>query len=486
MFALKLNSDATAAFRNVRVGQSLWVAITYVICARIGQMFAIDPANVTPVWIPSGILLAVALRLGPQIWPGIFLGAFTGNIWAYFSTDSLTRMLAAVASATLNGIGDVISIVVMAQLIVHLNRSNRILNSHQSLAIFIVFGAFVGPFISALFGATGLLWFGHIESEAYRTVMQTWLLGDSTGVIIFTPFLLSWLYPEEHFTRRTLFTLIVVTAYAMLITGVIFDILRLPKLAQYGLFLFLPALFYALIHLGQRLVFSVQVAALSLAVVATALNKGPFYQADPHSALIYLQLFAAIFSLVLFVFAILNMDKSRSSKLLQRRTLELEELYRKDALTKLWNRYRIKEFMDLEMIRYRRDKRPFGLLLLDIDDFKRINDEHGHLTGDKVLIELSQFVQSRIREVDFLGRWGGEEFIIIVSETSAEAILLLAEKLQTMIREHNFESIQPRLTVSIGVSLVNETDTELTLMDRVDSALYQAKNKGKDQVIFVE
>ncbi|MDX1473814.1 MAG: GGDEF domain-containing protein, partial [Reinekea sp.] len=115
-----------------------------------------------------------------------------------------------------------------------------------------------------------------------------------------------------------------------------------------------------------------------------------------------------------------------------------------------------------------------------------INDEHGHLTGDKVLIELSQFVQSRIREVDFLGRWGGEEFIIIVSETSAEAILLLAEKLQTVIREHNFESIQPRLTVSIGVSLVNETDTELTLMDRVDSALYQAKNKGKDQVIFVE
>ncbi|KZY67128.1 hypothetical protein A3738_05470 [Oleiphilus sp. HI0066] len=145
-----------AWLRDIRLSEVVVIATIYVVFARLGQTFAIEPSNVTPVWIPSGVLMAVALRYGPHIWPGVFLGAFLGNIWAYFSTKSFSTIFNAIASASMNGLGDVISIVVAAELIRHFARSEEILASQRTLAYYLFYGAILGPFASALFGSSGL------------------------------------------------------------------------------------------------------------------------------------------------------------------------------------------------------------------------------------------------------------------------------------------------------------------------------------------
>jgi diguanylate cyclase (GGDEF)-like protein len=465
---------------NIRLVEVVWVAVLYIVFARIGQLFAVSPGNVTPVWIPSGVMLALALKLGVRIWPGVFLGAFLGNIWAYFNTETWTACFSAIASATLNGLGDVLSTVLAAQLIVHFTQSNRIFQNEKTLVSFLILGVITGPLISAIFGVGGLYWFGHIDQSAVNTTFLTWWIGDGAGVVIFTPFLLSWLHDEKFFDRSTIGTMCFSIPYSLIIAAIIFDLLQFPLHVEYAFYILMPLLFAILFRYGQRQVFSVQTVVLSLAVVATSNGLGPFVSGTQLSSLLLLQVFAAIFSFVLFVIALFNLEKSRNEEILEKRTIELEELYRKDSLTNLWNRYRIKEFLDLELSRFRRESRPFGVLLMDIDDFKNINDEFGHLKGDEILTQLAELIKSHIRDIDFLGRWGGEEFIIIASDSNAETLLTFAEKLNQLVAKHDFTS-GIKITLSIGVTLVVKDDTELTLLDRADAGLYHSKRDGKNR-----
>ena len=481
--SLRLKFAQQRWLKDVRILEVIAVAAIYIACARLGQLFAIEPSNVTPVWIPSGVMLALALRFGPSIWPGVFFGAFFGNIWAYISFDSIEATLNAVASATMNGIGDVICVIVAAELIRHYAGTSRILKSHQSLLYFLGFGALLGPLCSALFGVGGLWLFGHISTSQFNHVFVTWLMGDSAGVLTFTPFLLSWLYPERHFGMHSLVALIAAAAYSLLVIAIVFDVIHFPGHIGYAIFLLLPMLFALLFRYGQRLIFTVQASVLSFAIVATWLSHGPFSSDVPWISLLQLQSFAAAFSIVLFMVAILNLEKTLNEAYLEKHAKELEELYRKDALTGLWNRYRIKEFIKIELERQKREMSPFAVLLIDIDDFKHVNDTLGHLEGDRILTELAALIRSSIREIDFAGRWGGEEFIVITSKTNQGALPIITAKLLQAVRLHDF-GLQKPLTVSIGSTISTIGDTELSVIDRADQALYRSKHGGKDTASF--
>ena len=481
--SLRFIFSVRRCLKDARILEVIAFASIYIACARLGQFFAIEPSNVTPVWIPSGVMLALALRFGPSIWPGVFLGAFIGNIWAYISFDSLTAFFSAVASASLNGIGDVICIVVAAELIRHYAKTSRILKSHQSLLYFLGFGALLGPLCSALFGVGGLWLFGHIDSSQFNHVFVTWLMGDSAGVLTFTPFLLSWLYPERHFGFNSLIVLVAGTGYSLLIIAIIFDVIHFPGHIDYTIFLLLPVLFALLFRYGQRFVFTIQASVLSFAIIATWLSYGPFSSDTPWISLLQLQSFAAAFSIVLFMVAILNLEKTLNEAYLEKHAKELEELYRKDALTGLWNRYRIKEFIKIELERQKRELNPFAVLLIDIDNFKHINDTRGHIEGDRILTELAKLIRSSIREVDFAGRWGGEEFIVMTSKTNQGALPVITANLLQAVRLYDFGLENP-LTVSIGGTISIIGDTELSVIDRADQALYKSKHNGKDTASF--
>jgi diguanylate cyclase (GGDEF)-like protein len=165
-----------------------------------------------------------------------------------------------------------------------------------------------------------------------------------------------------------------------------------------------------------------------------------------------------------------------------------EEIYRMtiiDGLTQIHNKRYLYEALEREVIRARRHTRDLSLLMFDIDYFKRINDQYGHLAGDHVLRELARVVQSRIRRDEVFARYGGEEFVIVLPETPLGGAVALAENLRGKVAEHRFVFQGERIpvTVSIGCALLgNDDKTANELIARADEKLYEAKRGGRNRV----
>ncbi|MDR5898706.1 diguanylate cyclase [Halomonas vilamensis] len=160
----------------------------------------------------------------------------------------------------------------------------------------------------------------------------------------------------------------------------------------------------------------------------------------------------------------------------------LEQLAHFDPLTQVWNRYRIEQAIDAELVAAKRYGAQFGLLLFDVDHFKEINDTHGHALGDDVLIALASLVENSLRGCDHLGRWGGEEFVVLAKHADIEALIGLAERLRELITTLNVEGLHKPLTVSIGVAEWQPDDSCKSMVARADKAMYRAKHEGRNRV----
>ncbi|TDK65601.1 sensor domain-containing diguanylate cyclase [Sapientia aquatica] len=169
---------------------------------------------------------------------------------------------------------------------------------------------------------------------------------------------------------------------------------------------------------------------------------------------------------------------------------ELELLAATDALTGLVNRRRMIEWINHEMDRCRRTKKPLALCMIDVDNFKFINDNYGHPTGDRVIAAIASVFKEVMRRTDIAARFGGEEFLLLMPETDETEALLVSERLREVIAAIPFFSDNGypfALTVSIGVTLFDHGvahDTISNILTRADKALYSAKHAGRNQVIF--
>ncbi|UTA49092.1 diguanylate cyclase [Simiduia sp. 21SJ11W-1] len=467
--------------RHYRPLEILAVAALYVVFARVSQVFAIEPGNVTPFWIPSGLMVALALYRGPVIWPGVFLGAFGGNIWAYIQFDSPAGVLAAVASASFNGVGDVLSTVVMAQFIVRLTGSCYPFTAPRPFVIYALFAVLLGPFISAVFGITGMVLFGHLESAYWWAAVYTWFVGDGVGALVFGPLILSWLFPTQKKYAHRIWVFLVVNAVVAVNACAFFGLIDVPQVLAYGAMVLIPGAFYLVINYEQRLAFTAQALLAFVAVSSIWLNVGPLVSDSQTQSLLQLQLYLAVSSFMVYVIAVVGYERESRLALLESQKSDLEHLYRKDQLTGLWNRYRLSEFIQRELALFKRDLRPFGVMLIDVDDFKLLNDSHGHLAGDTVLVELARLLETHTRESDLLGRWGGEEFVVVVHHCNKSSLQSLGQKICERVAAEAFTG-SFAITVSIGATLVQANDTELTLLDRADEALYASKARGKNQI----
>ena len=162
---------------------------------------------------------------------------------------------------------------------------------------------------------------------------------------------------------------------------------------------------------------------------------------------------------------------------------ELKALAIKDQLTGLYNRRKIDEVLKNEKAEADSTEQNLSVIMVDIDWFKHVNDQYGHLVGDQVLTEVTAILAKGIRKTDVLGRWGGEEFIIICSDTDLAGAMVLAEKLRKMIESHQFQLVGKK-TCSFGVSQLCQQETIDALLSRSDQALYRAKDQGRNRVEF--
>ena len=159
----------------------------------------------------------------------------------------------------------------------------------------------------------------------------------------------------------------------------------------------------------------------------------------------------------------------------------LEEMVNSDSLTGIYNRRFFSEFLQNEIAVSERYKKTFCLIMLDIDFFKKINDNYGHDIGDKILKELVEVIKKSIRKSDLFARVGGEEFAVIAPETSLENAIFLAEKIRLNV-EANTYSKNIKVTISLGISQYSSKDDHNTIFKRADNALYKAKGKGRNRV----
>ncbi|WP_412724925.1 diguanylate cyclase [Arcobacter sp. 15-2] len=164
---------------------------------------------------------------------------------------------------------------------------------------------------------------------------------------------------------------------------------------------------------------------------------------------------------------------------------ELKLLSVTDKLTGLYNRMKLDVVIEEEVNRANRYDQKFGLIIIDIDFFKSVNDTYGHQVGDTVLVEFASILKESVRKTDIVGRWGGEEFIVISIESSLESTLKLANKIRENIEQFQF-SIVKHKTASFGVSSYKRNEKIEETINRADKALYLAKESGRNQVMSLE
>lgn len=296
--------------------------------------------------------------------------------------------------------------------------------------------------------------------------------------------LLSW---GSRAPQRALEVTTLLVAVVFLALLVWFDLYVDPLRAAHGdgaytLMVWLPLL-YVLVFLSFEPRRALRYAAgVLLLVVALTLPHALATWGQPGLAegmLLPLQVYvASVFVLwALYAFATLQTRLQRVEATAE----AMRELANTDALTGLANRRRGEETLQRELRRALRYQRPLAVLLLDLDDFKRVNDELGHPAGDEALLALAERLRRMLRTSDTVARWGGEEFLILTPETDLEAAVGLAEVIRGYVRDTPL--VRDRtVTASLGVAALRPGDRAVTLLQRADEALYRAKAAGKDRV----
>jgi len=166
---------------------------------------------------------------------------------------------------------------------------------------------------------------------------------------------------------------------------------------------------------------------------------------------------------------------------------QLVQLANEDPLTGLSNRRKFNDTLEKLIKMYHKGVNHIVLILIDVDDFKEVNDVFGHVVGDQTLVRIAEILKTQMRQTDLIARWGGEEFAILLSGVDKEKAVEIAQKFLSAVKDDTVIQtlLQKPLTISIGLGELSSVESQDGLVQKVDKALYAAKNNGKNQLIFV-
>lgn len=216
------------------------------------------------------------------------------------------------------------------------------------------------------------------------------------------------------------------------------------------------------------------ICVLFIRIVNVALNPNAISDMFNQTPIQVMTFFAAFLALILMSNGFVLMSKERADE-------HILQMAMKDQLTGAWNRIRLEKEAPQEITRLERYGQPSSLIIVDLDHFKRVNDQYGHIAGDLILKEFCSVVQSCIRTTDILARWGGEEFVILLPNSGYINATPLAERIRLAVEKHEFP-YNLKLSVSIGLATCQASDTWNSWLDRADKALYRAKSDGRNRV----
>ncbi len=307
----------------VRFIEILLLALVYFITALAAHSMALPPANITPVWIPSGIVLAVLLLNGYRLWPGIFLGAFSVTVFA--CTDAGIDGLYCLVAASLNALGITLGTLLAAYLI---NKYTNLKNPlHKSAHIGLLFvSVFPAAFLSALPDIISPHLIGRGEGAELMPVALGEFSSHVVGILVTTPLVLSFFSDRRatRFSELPLYSLIL-----LLLISLSFGVVQMPMSAHLVLFMITPVLIWSVLRLCEQVTFTSILVISLVAAILTAMGRGPFAEHQTIASLLELQLFiVAISSTILLLNSVVN-ERQAASWRLSETYHQLEDLVEK-------------------------------------------------------------------------------------------------------------------------------------------------------------
>jgi diguanylate cyclase (GGDEF)-like protein len=455
---LKLNVWRPHLAKQILIG--LAACATYILAAKLSLRLATVHPSASPFWPPTGIAIVTLLLLGLRCWPAIFAGAFLVN---------LTTAGSVLTSLGI-GAGNCLEAVTACYLVTRFAQGKDVFDRTWDILRFALYSGILSAGIAATFGVTSLALGGFAPWHQYGIVWRTWWLGDAAGALVFAPFLLLWsANPVPRWSQRQVAEAGALLASTLLISGIIFGpLLHSEVKNDPWTFLCTPFLIWAAFRFGPREASAIICLVCAIAVIGTTHGYGPFARPSPNDSLLLLQSFLSIQALTTLVFAAEVSERRRQEE-------HAKQLAVRDPLTGLANYRLLVERVEEQIKRYGRTGKPFSILLLDLDGLKKINDEYGHLVGSLAICRLAEVLHLSCRETDTAARYGGDEFALVMTESSAESAALVAQRVAQRLSQ---DAEEPRLSVSIGISeFPRDGATIEHLLSAADHALYNDKRQ---------
>ncbi|MGB5965468.1 MAG: GGDEF domain-containing protein [Sulfurimonadaceae bacterium] len=329
-------------------------------------------------------------------------------------------------------------------------------------------------YVSAL---TGLLYIVYSQLDSLVAPSEALALMTTIHLYILPPilFLISLLTFKKDLYKLSIFLVIIAPIVA--VVGNLTIVANLENPAVYMTEIYL-IIFWIFTVSGLRL-WQATISAFSTFIVVFVVSYFLFSLAKEN---FIMHCFWMLASLSFGFLGAYLLEKSYKTVFINHE--HLKQLAITDKLTGLYNRAKLDKVLQDELDRSERFDNKFGLVIMDLDRFKNINDTYGHQVGDDVLVEISKLITEHLRSTDKAIRWGGEEFMLIYLEVNREEVLKLTEDLRLKIEQHLF-AIVGQQTASLGVTLYKDGDTIDSIIQRADKALYSAKSGGRNRIEFL-
>ena len=419
-----MKRPATLILRTPLAVQVILLAAIYFAVAKTSLLLAIPPGYATAVWPPSGIALAALLILGNRVWPGVWLGAALVN----FTINSSPL------AALFIGSGNTLEALAGAALVQRFVGVPYDFKSGEDVVKFVALAA-LSSTIAATIAVSSLAMLGSVPWPGFLANWWTWWQGDATGIIIMTPLILSWATRRNiAWTKQKKLEGFYFGLLLLITTGLIFGPAA-EHLAPFSLaFVTLPFIIWAAFRFSQREVTTAIAVVCAIAVCFTLRRRDLFGAAALNDLpLVLLAFVGTVVTTGLVLGAVLG-ERSRAVSELGKALQDLKEQAITDPLTGLYNLRYLREFLPREMIRVKRRDGSLAVIMIDIDHFKQINDNHGHDAGDYVLKQVSILLKRHVRGGDIVCRYGGEELVLVLADSTPEGALRRAGDIREAIQ----------------------------------------------------
>jgi diguanylate cyclase (GGDEF)-like protein len=434
------------------------LAVVYFGTAKLGLRFAFVNPSATALWAPTGIALAAFLIFGLRAWPGVFLGAFFANLT---TAGSVLTSIGIAMGNTLEGVAG-------CYLVNRFARGQQAFERAQDIFKFAFLAGMLSTAISATFGVTSLSLGGFARWTEFGPIWRTWWLGDGVGAVVVTPLVLLWREnPRLNWTREQIAELALLFLGLFFTVGIVFGGGFHSEVKNYPLeYLCIPFLIWAAFRFGRRKAATATCVLAGIAIWGTLQGYGPFSRETLSTSLLLVQSFVGIVAVTSLALAAEVSERKRADE-------RVQQLVATDPLTGLANYRRLIEAIELEIKRYGRSGRPFAILLFDLDGLKKVNDTHGHLVGSRALCRVAEVLRAHCRQLDTPARFGGDEFAVVLPETTSAQAQQIAARIRDRIAS---DGESPPISAAVGSAVFPDDGESIDkLLSAADRALYGMK-----------